>query len=197
MLFHNYIPVSVLCVMSKIFEKIMYNRVTTFLEMFQILHGNQYGFRKKSSTHVALLTFIDKVIQAIENGEYAIGIFLDFSNAFHTVDHKILLDNLDQYGIRGCALSWFRSYLSHRFQYVTYNGSQSSKQLIKCGVPQWSILGPLLFLVYINNLCIVCKSTEPVLFADDTNLFSSGSNASRLQDGVNNDLAIIAECVFS
>ena len=171
----------------------MYNRVTTFLEMFQILHGNQYGFRKKSSTHVALLTFIDKVIQAIENGEYAVGVLLDFSKAFDTVDHKILLDKLDHYGIRGCALSWFRSYLSHRFQYVTYNGSQSSQQLIKCGVPQGSILGPLLFCVYINDLCIVCKSTEPVLFADDTNLFSSGSNASSLQDGVNNDLAIIAQ----
>ena len=193
MLFNNYRPVSVLSVVSKIFEKIIYNRVTTFLEMFQILHGNQYGFRKKSSTHVALLTFIDKAIHGIENGEYAIGVFLDFSKAFDTVDQKILLDKLDHYGIRGCALSWFRSYLSHRFQYVIYNGSQSSQQLIKCGVPQGSILGPLLFLVYINDLCIVCKSIEPVLFADDTNLFSSGSNASSLQDGVNNDLAIIAE----
>ena len=191
--FNNYRPVSVLCVLSKIFEKIMYNRVAAFLEIFKILHDNQYGFRKKSSTHVALLTFIDKVIEAIENGEYAIGVFLDFSKAFDTVDHQILLNKLDHYGIRGCALSWFKSYLSRRLQYVTYNGSQSSQQMIKCGVPQGSILGPLLFLIYINDLCIVCKSTEPVLFADDTNLFSSGSNAISLQDGVNNDLAIIAE----
>ena len=193
MSFNNYRPVSVLCVLSKIFEKIMYNRVTAFLEIFKIFHDNQYGFRKKSSTHVALLTFIDKVIEAIENGEYAIGVFLDFSKAFDTVDHEILLNKLDHYGIRGCALSWFKSYLSRRLQYVTYNGSQSSQQMIKCGVPQGSILGPLLFLIYINDLCIVCKSTEPVLFADDTNLFSSGSNAISLQDGVNNDLAIIAE----
>ena len=193
MSFNNYRPVSVLCVLSKIFEKIMYNRVAAFLEIFKILHDNQYGFRKKSSTHVALLTFIDKVIEAIENGEYAIGVFLDFSKAFDTVDHQILLNKLDHYGIRGCALSWFKSYLSRRLQYVTYNGSQSSQQMIKCGVPQGSILGPLLFLIYINDLCIVCKSTEPVLFADDTNLFSSGSKAISLQDGVNNDLAIIAE----
>ena len=193
MSFNNYRPVSVLCVLSKIFEKIMYNRVAAFLEIFKILHDNQYGFRKKSSTHVALLTFIDKVIEAIENGEYAIGVYLDFSKAFDTVDHQILLNKLDHYGIRGCALSWFKSYLSRRLQYVTYNGSQSSQQMIKCGVPQGSISGPLLFLIYINDLCIVCKSTEPVLFADDTNLFSSGSNAISLQDGVNNDLAIIAE----
>ena len=193
MSFNNYRPVSVLCVLSKIFEKIMYNRVAAFLEIFKILHDNQYGFRKKSSTHVALLTFIDKVIEAIEKGEYAIGVFLDFSKAFDTVDHQILLNKLDHYGIRVCALSWFKSYLSRRLQYVTYNGSQSSQQMIKCGVPQGSILGPLLFLIYINDLCIVCKSTEPVLFADDTNLFSSGSNAISLQDGVNNDLAIIAE----
>ena len=141
-----YIKVMILCrlttidlflyyVLSKIFEKIMYNRVTAFLEIFKILHDNQYGFRKKSFTHMAFFTFIDKVIEAIENGEYVIGIFLYLSKAFHTVD-KILLDKLDHYGIRGCALSWFKCYLSRRLQYVTYNGSQSSQQMFKCGVPQ-------------------------------------------------------------
>ena len=81
------------------------------------------------------LLFIDKVIEAIENGEYVIGVFLYLSKAFHTVD-KILLDKLDHYGIRGCAFSWFKCYLSRRLQYVTYNGSQSSQQMLKCGVPQ-------------------------------------------------------------
>ena len=119
--------------------------------------------------------------------------FLDFSKAFDTVDHKSLLDKLDHYGIGSCALSWFKRYFSRRLQYVTYNGSQSSQQMIKCGVPQRSILGPLLFLICINDLCIACKSTEPVLFADDTNLFSIGSNAISLQDGVNNDLTLIVE----
>ena len=95
MSFNNYRPVYVLCVLSKIFEKIMYNWVAAFREIFKILHYNQYGFRKKSSIHVALLTFIDKVIDAIENCEYAIGFLLDFSKAFNTVDHKILLDKLD------------------------------------------------------------------------------------------------------
>ena len=193
MMFNNYRPISLLCVLSKVFEKIMYNRVTAFLEMFQVLNINQYGFRKKSSTHMALLLFLDKVVQAIENGEYAVGIFLDFSKAFDTVDHTILLEKLDHYGIRGCALSWLTSYLSNRMQYVTYNGSTSKQQMIQCGVPQGSILGPLLFLIYINDLCIICKNTIPVLFADDTNLFSSGSDIASLQDGINDDLKIISE----
>ena len=97
--------------LSKIFENIMYNRVTAFLEIFKSLHDNPYGFRKKSSTHVALLTFIDIVIEATENGEYAIGVFLDFSKAFDTVDHEILLDKLNHYGIRavpflGSKVTW-------------------------------------------------------------------------------------------
>ena len=142
---------------------------------------------------MALLSFIDKVIQAIEKGEYAIGVFLDFSKAFDTVDHDILLDKLDHYGIRGCALSWFKSYLSCRTQYITYNGNESNRQMIKCGVPQGSILGPLLFRIYINDLCSVCKNTIPVLFADNTNLFSSGVDATGLQDGVNHDLAVITK----
>ena len=133
MLFNNYRPVSVLCVLPKVFEKIMYNRVSAFLEIFKILHDNQYGFRKKSSTHLALLSFIDKVIQAIEKGEYAIGIFLDYSKAFDTVDHDILLDKLDHYGIRGCALSWFKSYLSCRTQYVTYNGNELADKWLSVG----------------------------------------------------------------
>ena len=87
------------------------------------------------------------------------------------------MDKLDHCGIRGCALSWFKSYLSCRTQYVTYKGNESNRQMIKCGVPQGSILGSLLFLIYINDLCNVCKITIPMLFADDTNLFSSGVDA--------------------
>ena len=172
--FNNYRPVSLLCVLSKVFEKVMYNRLLEFLESYKILTNSQFGFRKLHSTFMALMTLMDRLITSLENDEHVIGIFLDFSKAFDTVHHVILLNKLSHYGIRGCALKWFESYLSNRKQYVTYNGISSFTKTVKCGVPQGSILGPLLFLIYINDLCYVCKHTFPILFADDTNLFSSG-----------------------
>ena len=105
----------------------------------------------------------------LENGESVIGVFLDFSNAFDTIAHKILLNKLEHYGIRGNAFSWFQSYLTDRKQYVTYNGATSTTRSIKCGVPQGSIVGPLLFLIDINDLFLVCDNCTPILFADDTN----------------------------
>ena len=143
---------------QRFFFKNMYNRVSTFLEIFKILHENQYGFRKKSSTHLALLSFEDKVIQAIEKGEYSVAVFLDFSKAFDTVDHDLLLDKLDHHGIRGCALSWFKSYLSCRTQYVTYDGSESNRQIIKSGVTQGSILDPLFFLFTAMTFVLSAKT---------------------------------------
>ena len=126
--FSNYRPVSLLCVISKVFEKVMYNRLIDFLETFAILNNSQFGFRKMHSTYVALMTFMNRLISSIENDEYILGIFLDFSKAFDTVDHVILLKKkLAHYEIRGIALKWFESYLSNREQYVTYNGMSSSK----------------------------------------------------------------------
>ena len=191
-LFNNYRPVSLLCVISKVFEKVMYNRLIDFLETFAILNNSQFGFRKMHSTHMALMTLMNRLISSLENDEYILGIFLDFSNAFDTVDHVILLKKLAHYGIRGTALKWFESYLSNREQYVTYNGISSSKQRIKCGVPQGSILGPLLFLIYINDLCLVCKHTSAILFADDTNLFTSGKDLKSLEITTNSELSRIS-----
>ena len=164
MLFKNYRPVSLLCVLSKVFEKVMYDRIITFLENFKILNENQFGFRKNKYTYMALITLVEKITQALEEGDYVVGIFLDFSKAFDTVDHEILLGKLEHYGIRGCALSWFKSYLSNRQQFVTYNECKSEKQYIRCGVPQGSILGPLFFLIYFNDLCSTCVNTMPLLF---------------------------------
>ena len=114
---------------------------------------------------------MDNLINCLDNGEYVIGIFLDFSKAFDTVDHNILLQKLFSYGIRGSALNWFQSYLTNRYQFVTHNGVSSEKKEVKDGVTQGSILRPLLFLIYINDLADVCKCSWPILFADDTNLF--------------------------
>ena len=141
---------------------------------------------------MALMTMMDKLIQSRENNEYVIGIFLDFSKAFDTVDHTILLSKLHHYGIRGNALNWFTSYLSGRKQYVTYNGMSSGTKTINCGVPQGSILGPLLFLIYINDLCSAYKFTMPVLFADDTNLFSSGTDLPAMANNINYELEQIS-----
>ena len=151
MIFNHYRPVSLLCTLSKVFEKVMYYRIIKFLEKFSILYEYQFGFRRKRSTHLALITLVDKLTQAVENGEYVIGVFLDFSKAFDTVNHEILLDKLYHYGVRGCAQKWFNSYLTDRQQLVTFNGMKSRNQIIKCGVPQGSILGPLLFLIYMRN----------------------------------------------
>ena len=138
------------------------------------------------------MTLMDRLITSLENDEHIIGIFVDFSKTFDTVDHVILLNKLSHYGIRGSALKWFESYLSNRKQYVTYNGISSLTKTVKCGVPQGSILGPLLFLIYINDLCSVCTHTFPILFADDTNLFSSGKEIEALEANINSELSHIS-----
>ena len=141
---------------------------------------------------MAHMILVDNLIKSLENGEYVLGVFLDFSKAFDTVDHSILLSKMYHYDIRGVAFKWFQSYLADRQQYITYNGVQSSKKLIKCGVPQGSILGTILFLLYINDLVKVCSTTLPFLFADDTYLFISGKNLTEMAHSLNKELLEIS-----
>ena len=139
------------------------------------------------------MLLIDKLTNAIEKGEYGIGGFFYFSKAFDTVDHTILLSKLYHFGIRGSALSWFSSYLSNRKQYVSYNNVSSNIKTISCGVPQGSILGPVLFLLFINDIVNVCKYTMPFLFANDSNLFSSGKDLSVIKNQTNEELQNISK----
>ena len=174
-------------------KKIMYTRLLDIFEKFKIIHDNQFGFRKGRSTHMALMILMDKIAKSLENGKLVFGVFLDFAKAFDTVNHDVLLQILQHYGIRGSALKWFQSYLSDRCQYVTYNGQESSKKAINCGVPQGFILGPLLFIIYINDLSNVCNHMMSLLFADDTNLFVSGKDVIKLQQEVEMDLNRVSE----
>ena len=188
MLFNNYRPVSLLCILSKVFEKVMYSRILNFLNHYKVLISNQFGFRKSHSSYMALMIMINELTNALENGDYVIGILLDFSKAFDTVNLEILLDKLYHYGITDNALQWFKSYLTERQQFVTYNGVSSHKKTIKCGVPQGSILGPLLFLVYINDLYHVCNKSIPILFADDVNLSFRGTDPKVMESDINTGL---------
>ena len=159
----------------------MYNRVFDYINENGLLYKFQFGFQKGRDTSMALIMLIDKISEALDKGELAIGVFLDFSKAFDTVDYNILIHKLNLYGIKGVYNNWFKNYLSDRKQFVTYNSVKSEPRLIKCGVPQGSILGPLLFLLYVNDIL-------SILFADASNMFIIGKDINEMCTKINNAL---------
>ena len=184
----NYRPISLLSNLDKIFEKLIYKRTYDFLQQHNVFFQQQFGFRKKHSTSHAILNMIQKIMDALDKGEFACGVFVDLQKAFDTVDHKILLKKLSHYGVRGVSLDLFKSYLSGRSQFVTVNGVSSNKAEIRHGVPQGSVLGPLLFLIYINDLHHTIYHSVTHHFADDTNLVCFGKSLKSLNNKINNDL---------
>ena len=173
---------------KKILEKIFNKRLTSFIEAQHILSDGQYGFRSNHSVSLALTEFVEKVTSAMDKSHTTICVFIDLKKAFDTVDHNILLSKLQCSGVRGLALEWIKRYLSNRRQYVCYNNSNSEFKEIKCGVPQGTILGPLLFIFYTNDMCDVSKLLHIILFADDTKCFYSASNIDDVTNVVNNEL---------
>ena len=170
LLLSNYRPIFVLPCFSKILGRIMYNRLYTYLA-----ENKQFGFRAGHSTEHALSELIDQISDSFNDKSYFLGIFINLSKAFDTVDHKILLKKLQHYGIKGKNLSWSESYLTCRKQYINFeiNDNNGKTDLLKiiCDVPQGSILGPLLFIIYITDLCQVSDVLKPIMFANDTKLF--------------------------
>jgi retron-type reverse transcriptase len=185
---NNFRPISLLSIFDKIIEKLMHKRLYTFLEIHNIIYENQFGFKKKHSTSHSLMEITEKIKESIDNGNYGCGIFIDLKKAFDTVNHNILLMKLEHYGVRGSSLQWFESYLTNRKQFVYFNGVSSETKTITCGVPQGSVLGPLLFLLYINDLPSISDKLRFFLFADDTNIYYESKDLIELEKTVNSEL---------
>ena len=189
----NYRPISLLSNLSKLFERAMHTRLYDFIESSDKFYDKQFGFRKKYSTNHALLSIVEGIRDKLDNKTFVCGVFIDLEKAFDTVNHQILLKKMEHYGVRGVANKWFASYLSSRKQKVKIDDAYSDFLDVTCGVPQGSILGPLLFLIYINDMRNAVKHSTIHHFADDTNLLCSDKDPSILRFKMNTDLKLIFE----
>jgi len=183
----NYRPISTLPFLSKVYERLIHARLMKYFLKYNLLYSDQYGFLKNKSTTDAILRFTDCCYSNFNRKEFLISVFLDFSRAFDTIDHVILCRKLEQYGVRGSMNSLFKSYLGGRLQYVDIGGSSSRSSEISCSVPQGSILGPLLFLIYINDMHR-CTNLSIVHFADDSTVFVGDPCLRSLEQRVNREL---------
>ena len=182
--FSSYRPISVLPTISKILEMIMYRQLLTFVNHHNILFDHQFGFRAKHSTYMPISILHDLITDSLTSNHKMAGIYLDLARAFDTVNINILLEKLRLYNVTGNSLDFLTSYLTNRVHRVKFNGIISGTAAVTCGVPQGSILGPLLFLLYINDLHKVCPVAKYLLFADDTAIFYSAPTICELQDNI-------------
>ena len=169
----KYRPISILPTVSNILEKVIFDQLYAHFHQNNLLYSSQYGFKKKHSTELAVLELVDRITQELDKGHTPINIFLDLSKAFDTLDHDILLHKLSYYGIKNSALDLFKSYLSNRKQYVDFLNNRSAYASLNVGVPHVSILGPLLFIIYVNDITASSNILKFLMYADDTTLFTT------------------------
>ena len=195
----NYRPISLLLTLSKILEKVVYKRTVKFLDKNELIYNSQYGFREKHSCVNAVMELTTEIIKSRENNLHTISVFLDLSKAFDTLDPKILIKKLEKYGLRGVVLNWFESYLMNRQLRVKCEVAKENKTQysnlydVEYGAPQGSCLGPLLFLLFTNDLYLNIEHCSAILFADDTTLYKSHRNIRYLKWCIEQDLKTISD----
>ena len=189
----NYRPISLLSGFSKIFEKAMYHRIYSFLCKYKLINTNQFSFSSNHSTKHALISLIETIKKSLDNNEIVCGVFIDLRKAFDNLNHEILLEKLNHYGIRSKENNWFRSFLTNRKEYVSINGFFSQAKIVRSGFPQGSTLGFLLFLIYINDLNNALDKCIVYHFADDTNLLFGNKCSSEIACIMNNKLQLLTD----
>ena len=197
----NYRPISLLPCFSKLLERIVFNQLYDYFNANKLIYKSQHGFREQHSTETAALEFMDRVISSLDKGNIELAVFIDLSKAFDTINHSILLYKLSYYGVKNTSLQWFHSYLTERTQFVEYDGTKSDQLPLDTGVPQGSILGPLLFIIYMNDVYKASTTFEFILYADDTSLESplckfrldSNPDAHNISEQINSELSKLAE----
>ena len=189
----NYRPISLLPIFSKVLEKVMKSRIMSFLNKFDFFNVCQFGFRENKSTEGALTYFLNQIYMSLNNDENVAGIFIDIKKAFDMVNHTTLLSKLHNAGFRGISFNWFKSYLENRQQCVKIGDIGSGLSEIKIGVPQGSVLGPILFLIYINSVFELPLSGKMVAFADDMALAYNHLNKFQMINNINSDLKLLSQ----
>ena len=187
----DYRPISVLPVVSKVLERVVHHPLHSFLNECKLLSPFQCGFRRNHSTEFAAIAFSDYVRRGMDLGLLTGAVFIDLREAFDSVDHEILISKVESYGLKDIELDWFRNYLTDRKQLVSFGKEISPPCLIKSGVPQGSILGPLLSVLFVNDIPIVLEQCQILMYADDTVMYFTTSNAQEISSTLTSELAKI------